>query len=349
MMNSATAENAATDTGQRDRFVPVAIDTLAPSAELPFDLFLQPDANQPPVLYRERRLAVDEDDLARLLERAIQTLYIRVSEHVAYRNYLRHTVLSDADLPPSRRFKILQIANRTILQLAFQNPRPDMLVDIAAEYGRELATVVCNDSLVLTDLLPLMIHDYQTYTHATNVCTLSLMIAVVMGMGFADGIVEMATAMLLHDLGKRRIPPAILNQRAPLTPQQRDTFRQHPKWGFQELCRRQDVTLEQLLVVYQHHEHWNGRGYPVGLVGEEVHLWARICSVADAYDTLTSSRSGRGEQDVWATLDEGRNSRFDAEIVKCLKSAVGPVETRVDRSTPPRASSHAASGFGNSS
>lgn len=324
-MSSAIAENVTLNSGRRVHFVPVAIDTLAPLAELPFDLFLRSDATQPPVLYRERRLPVDEDDLARLLEQAVQTLYIRVSEHVAYRNYLRKTVLSNADLPATRRFKILQIANRAILQLAFQNPRPDMLVDIASEYGRELATVVCNDSLILTDLLPLMTHDYQTYTHATNVCTLSLMIAAVMGMGFAEGIVEMATAMLLHDLGKRRIPPATLNQRRPLTPEQRDTFRQHPKWGFQVLCRRQDITLEQLLVVYQHHEQWNGRGYPVGLAGEEIHLWARICAVADAYDTMLSSSSRRGEEEVWAALDDGGNVRFDAEIVKCLKSAVGPL------------------------
>ena len=259
---------------------------------------------------------------------AIETLYIRASEHVAYRNYLRSAVLSNADLPATRRFKILQIANRAVLQQAFQNPRPDMVVDITQEYGRELATIVCNDDLVLTDLLPLMTHDYQTYTHATNVCTLALMIAAVMGMEFADGIVEMAAAMLLHDIGKRKIPSATLNQRLPLTPEQRDTFRQHPKWGFQELCRRQDITLEQLMVVYHHHEQWNGHGYPVGLVGEETHLWARICAVADAYDTLASSRPNqpaRGQKEIWEILESGSGHRFDGNLVKCLKSAVGPL------------------------
>lgn len=327
-MASAIIENATSKSGQQPHFVPVAIDTLAPSAELPFDLYLRTGTDQPPILYRERRLAVDEEDLSKLMGQAIQTLYIRVSEHVAYRNYLRTTVLSNTDLPATRRFKILQIANRAILQLAFQNPRPDMLVDVAGEYGHELATIVCNDSLVLTDLLPLMTHDYQTYTHATNVCTLSLMIAAVMGMGFADGIVEMATAMLLHDLGKRRIPPAILNQRRALTPDQRDTLRQHPKWGFQDLCRRQDVTLEQLMVVYQHHEQWNGRGYPVGIEREEIHLWARICAVADTYDMLSSAgahQPARTESEVWSILEDGCDRQFDPDVVKCLQAAVGPL------------------------
>ena len=328
-MASAIIENATSNSRQQPHFVPVAIDTLAPSAELPFDLFVRTDADQPPILYRERRLAVDEEDLSKLLGQAIQTLYIRVSEHVAYRNYLRTTVLSNTDLPATRRFKILQIANHAILQLAFQSPQPDMLVDIAQEYGCELATIVCNDNLILTDLLPLMTHDYQTYTHATNVCTLSLMIAAVMGMTFADGIVEMATAMLLHDLGKRRIPPAILNQRRPLTPEQRDTLRQHPKWGFQDLCRRQDVTLDQLMVVYQHHEHWNGRGYPVGIEGGEIHLWARICAVADTYDNLSTAgphQRARPESEIWPMLEDGCGRQFDPDVVKCLQSAVGPMK-----------------------
>ena len=328
-MPSAIAENATSREEQQSHFVPVAIDTLAPSEELPFDLYLRTDASQPPVLYRERRLTVHEEDLSKLMGQAIETLFIRVSEHVAYRNYLRSTVLSNTGLPAERRFKILQIANRAILQLAFQNPRPDMAVDVASEYGRELATIVCSDDVVLTDLLPLMTHDYQTYTHATNVCTLGLMVAAVMGLGFADGVVEMATALLLHDIGKRRIPPAILNQRRPLTPEQRDTFRQHPKWGFTDLCQRQDITLEQLMVVYQHHEQWNGRGYPVGVVEEEIHLWARICTVADVFDTMSSSRPGqspREPREIWETLESGSGRRFDPEAVKCLKSAVGPLK-----------------------
>ncbi len=82
------------------------------------------------------------------------------------------------------------------------------------------------------------------------------------------------------------------------------------------------------MVVYQHHERWNGRGYPVGLVGEEIHLWARICAVADVYDAMSSVRPYRDAiplRDVWRRLRKGSNRDFDGEIVKCLKSAVGPL------------------------
>ncbi len=328
-MTSATAENPTSRSAEQLGFVPVAIDTLTSAEELPFDLFLPIGASEPPVLYRERSLSIQQEDLSRLVEQAIQTLYVRASEHVAYRNYLRETVLADADLPATRRFKILQIANRAILQMAFKQPHPDMLVNVASEYGRELATVICCDDLVMTDLLPLMMHDYQNYTHATNVCTLSLMIAASMEMSFADGIVEMATAMLLHDLGNRRIAPAVLNQIRPHTAEQREMLRNHPKWGFQDLCRRQEVSFDQLMVVYQHHEQWDGRGYPVGLVGEEIHRWARICAVADVYDKMASARPhqpAKESREIWEALELGCGKRFDREIVDCLKSVAGPLK-----------------------
>ncbi len=312
---------------ERLGFLPIAIETLVPSDSLPFDLFLLTDDASTPVLYREQRLAFDPEDLSRLAEQAITTLFIRIADHRAYRNYLDDTVLRNPDLPATQRFKILQVANRAIFQLAFRSRKPDMLVKFAAEYGDELTTVVCDENLVLSDLLPLMTHDYYTYTHATNVCTLSLMIACTMGMKPADGLVGLASGALLHDIGKRKIAPALLNQRTPLNPEQRDTIRQHPKWGFQELCHRQDIIYDQLMVVYQHHERWNGRGYPVGLVGEEIHPWARICAVADVYDCASSVRPYRDAMplgDVWRRLRKGANRDYDGEMVTCLRSAVGP-------------------------
>lgn len=312
---------------ERLGFLPIAIETLVPSNSLPFDLFLLTDEASTPVLYREHRLPFDPEDLSRLTEQAITTLYIRISDHRAYRNYLDNTVLRNSELPATQRFKILQVANRAIFQLAFHSRKPDMLVKFAAEYGDELTAVVCDENLVLSDLLPLMTHDYYTYTHATNVCTLSLMIACTLGMRPADGLVGLASAALLHDIGKRRIAPAILNQRTPLNRQQREMIRQHPKWGFQELCLRQDIISDQLMVVYQHHERWNGRGYPVGLVGKEIHPWARICAVADVYDAMSSARPYRDALplgDVWRRLRKGANRDFDDEIIKCLRSSVGP-------------------------
>ena len=301
------------------------MDTITVSTELPFDLYMRVDPAAPPILYRERRLALERSDFDRLSDQGTTTLYIRVADHIAYRDYLIDTVLRNRDVPGPRRFHVLKVANRALFQSALGKRNPDKLVNFAAEYGEELADIVCDESLAVSELLGLMEHDYYTYTHATNVSVLSLLIAREIGLGAHDGVVALASGAVVHDIGKRQIAPALLNQKRPLSPEQRHTIQQHPKLGFIELCNRHDMLWAQLMMVYQHHERWDGRGYPVGFVGEEVHLWARICAVADVYDAMASARPYRSAlpaAKVWEVLDGGCNREFDGELVRALKSVV---------------------------
>ncbi len=125
---------------------------------------------------------------------------------------------------------------------------------------------------------------------------------------------------MLHDLGKRHVPPAILNKPERLTPDERSIVRQHVDAGFEELCMRDDVEWSQLAMVYQHHERLNGRGYPVGLVLDEIHPWARICAIADVFDALTSARPYRRADpldDVLEYLQDRAGTDFDREMVRC--------------------------------
>jgi HD-GYP domain-containing protein (c-di-GMP phosphodiesterase class II) len=83
---------------------------------------------------------------------------------------------------------------------------------------------------------------------------------------------------------------------------------------------RPEVSWGQLMMVYQHHERFNGGGYPVGLVGNEIHLWGRLCAVADVYDALTRDRPYRRGVDarqVLEYLDHESGRSFDEELTQC--------------------------------
>ncbi len=326
-MTATVAGQDAPKSIERMGFLPVAVDTLTVSVELPFDLFLRVDPKAPPILYREQHLTLEPADFDRLGDQGVNTLYIRVDDHTAYHRFLKDTVLDDETVPAPKRFRVLQVANQAVFETAFSSRNSDQIVNFAGEYGEELAGLVGDETLAASELLNLMAHDYYTYTHATNVSVLSLLIASQVGMGVGDGIVALATGAVLHDVGKRQIAPALLNQRTPLSRQQRETIQEHSKFGFEELSDRQDILWDQLMVVYQHHERWDGRGYPVGLVGEEIHPWARICAVADVYDAMASSRPYRAAlplEKVWAVLEGGCDKEFDREFVTALKSVVKP-------------------------
>jgi HD-GYP domain-containing protein (c-di-GMP phosphodiesterase class II) len=90
--------------------------------------------------------------------------------------------------------------------------------------------------------------------------------------------------------------------------------------GFEELCLRPDLGWGPLMMVYQHHERYDGRGYPAGLVGKEIHEWGRICAVADVYDALTRDRpyrKGADTKDVLEYMDRESGRSFDEEMCQC--------------------------------
>jgi HD-GYP domain-containing protein (c-di-GMP phosphodiesterase class II) len=131
---------------------------------------------------------------------------------------------------------------------------------------------------------------------------------------------------LLHDLGKLEISDRILAKPGRLDEFEFRQVKQHPGLGLRRLLNEQRrLSHGQLMIVYQHHEKLNGMGYPVGLPSEEIHPWAKICSVVDIFEALTSQRPYRKPMThatALAMLDNLAGTELDEEIVKCWKTLI---------------------------
>jgi len=130
---------------------------------------------------------------------------------------------------------------------------------------------------------------------------------------------------MLHDLGKRFIPSRILTKTTRLTPEEREIVESHPTRGYVELCEKSDLDFGQLMMVYQHHEHMDGNGYPVKVMADEIHPWARMLAVVDVFDSMTAKRpEGRAAtlDQVLDFLRQQAGTQFDCEVVKCWTSAM---------------------------
>ena len=129
-----------------------------------------------------------------------------------------------------------------------------------------------------------------------------------------DDLDRLQWAGLLHDVGKLFVPGEILNKPGALTDEEFEIIKQHPGWGAQ-LCEPLRGWLGDWVdAVGQHHERWDGRGYPSGIAGEEISLAARIVAVADVYDVITSVRSykpAEGAVDGRAELARCAGTQFD--------------------------------------
>ena len=132
-------------------------------------------------------------------------------------------------------------------------------------------------------------------------------------------------ASLLHDVGKLAISSSVLYKQGPLTEEEWDEMRRHPEIGW-AMLNQMEILRPAARIVLHHHEHWDGTGYPAGAAGEDIPRGARIFTVVDAYDAITSDRPYRAAQTETAALDEIlRNSgtQFDPSVVVALLKVLG--------------------------
>ena len=159
--------------------------------------------------------------------------------------------------------------------------------------------------------------DAETEGHSKRVTAFTIAIAKNMGLP-REQIAVIARGAFLHDFGKMAIPDAILRKPGKLTKEEMDIMQEHAYLGYQML-KKIPFLAEASDIVYSHQERYDGTGYPRGLKGEEIPLGARIFSVADTLDAITSDRPYRAAQTLQAARAEiakwsGR--QFDPEVVK---------------------------------
>lgn len=138
--------------------------------------------------------------------------------------------------------------------------------------------------------------------------------------GLPEKDVELITAASpLHDIGKLGVPDAILSKPGKLTDDEFEVIKNHPGIGYAMLLHSsRDILKAAAIIAYQHHERWDGTGYPRGLRGDEIHIYGRIAAIADVYDALSSDRiyrAGWAEADVVSWISQQRGHHFDPDLV----------------------------------
>jgi putative nucleotidyltransferase with HDIG domain len=162
--------------------------------------------------------------------------------------------------------------------------------------------------------------DQETHGHSERVVNFSLRLGRELGLD-EEQMRSLEFGSLLHDIGKIGVPDAILRKPARLNESEWVKMREHPLHG-QKILRGIEFLEGAARVVAQHHERWDGSGYPLGLKGEEIDLNARIFAVADAFDAMTSDRvyrAGRGYEEALSELEAYRGRQFDPEVVAAFR------------------------------
>jgi putative nucleotidyltransferase with HDIG domain len=171
--------------------------------------------------------------------------------------------------------------------------------------------------------------DSYTYGHSRKVSEYAVRMAEAMKLP-PDKINTLRAAGLLHDIGKVGVPDSILTKKSALTGEEWNPIRMHPELGVDILKHVIDL-VSCLTAIHYHHEHYDGSGYPVGIKSDKIPLEARILSIADAYDAMTSPRPYRSQlslEDALLELKRCAGTQFDPELVIMFCEIMRPYLTQ---------------------
>lgn len=209
------------------------------------------------------------------------------------------------------------------IQYLYANTDDTSFSDTANQISRELMKAITENDAVALNIDALKVSDEYTFKHSVDVATLAMIIAKKNQMSEKD-VYNIGVAGLLHDMGKSKIPNEILNNPGRLTDDEFEIMKQHSVFGYRILKEKEDIPPEVTMGVLQHHEKLNGKGYPMGVSGEQICPYARILSVADVYDALVTERpykkafSQRDAVEILMSMTE----ELDIHALRCFLDSV---------------------------
>ncbi len=168
------------------------------------------------------------------------------------------------------------------------------------------------------------LHDYS-FAHSVNVAMIALVVGRILGYNRRE-LRRLGIGALLHDIGKTAVSTSLWLKPGELTREEFAIVRDHPEAGF-EVLRKTSLGLTPAHVAYQHHERWDGSGYPRGIRGEKILGHARIAAVCDVFDAMTSDRpykSARHPLEALAFIVENSGVLFDPRVVAAFTQVVAP-------------------------
>jgi HD-GYP domain-containing protein (c-di-GMP phosphodiesterase class II) len=257
----------------------------------------------------------------RLVDHGVKFVYLKVTDQPRFRKQVEtHAKSKDPAQTDAMNASIvyetsLELMNELLGEPDFvlRSPRQEQL-------SRSITTLVMNKPAVFEHLLAASQHDFYTGTHMVNVATWMVPLAHELGHQEPEALTLFCQAGILHDVGKLKVSPDVLNKGGKLTEEEWRQVQSHPQAGHDHLAK---TALDPLVarVALEHHERMDGSGYPRKLKGDDIHEASRMCAVIDSFAAMTAYRPFKphplGVHDALAALrkDEGK---YDPKVLEAF-------------------------------
>lgn len=273
--------------------------------------------------------------IQKLIEFGIPTLYVEDGSAEYEDTILKN---SDIEIPDIISTETRDEAERVVQELmsdvkAGHTINTQKVKHVVGNIVNELI----HNRFIVTKLADIRILDDYTFAHSVNVCVLSVSTGIAMGYS-KRRLHTLAIGAILHDIGKMLVPEEILNKPGELTKSEFAKMKKHSILGYELLKEQPDIPATAALVALQHHERYNGEGYPHGIKNNNIYEHAKIVSIADVYDALTADRVYKNAVLPYECVEiiiASSGYHFDPALVRTFVEniAIYPIGTVVELNT----------------
>ena len=291
-----------------------------------------------PFLYNNQGLIIDQEEIDNIIKQGYQDTYYDPDLSINEATLENMNALKDNNVVPLKQEIIVQekqyescIANMKRIMLEARYGRVD--IQSVMPFLRNITLSLNRNPDALMSLAKIKLYDEYTYVHSVNVCIYCLAFGKYLGMKGKE-LENLGLSGLFHDIGKIKIPISILNAPRKLNKKEFEIIKKHSKMGMDILSPCKEAMEEVLQGILDHHERYNGNGYPNKKKGKDISKFGKIIAICDVYDALSSRRSYHRAITPGAaltTMYKSCENDFDRELLEHFIKMTGiyPVGTPV--------------------
>lgn len=313
-------------------YCPIDLDMLCKSGMELFDIYYRVNSFRSFTFVRlADSIPEQNDEVERLLQsgEALEEFFVREEDAFKYQRHVSENlrkITADPHISFQEKSKIIYEVSESIMREFFERNASKEVLRSSEHVMGMMADCFKDSESEFYAITQITHKDYSPHTHSVNVGLYCMTYGVKTGL-LQDDVRELGLGGMLHDVGKSKIAPEILNKNGFLTNQEFEEAKKHAPYGgeilFDMNCYGQNVVD----MANQHHEKFKGGGYPEELEGKEISYFSRICKVMDVYDALTSRRTYKTPAnpfDTLALMKRNMADEFDPAILNNFIKFMGP-------------------------
>ncbi|TVQ78424.1 MAG: HD domain-containing protein [Bradymonadales bacterium] len=278
------------------------------------------------LLFRPKNLRWNQKDNKQLEEFGVKSLYIKCDGKEEANQFLEcnlSRILQEGKIDSGQKAQIIYETSTAILEDIFSRPNSPERVKRSVEFVKNSVEYL-KDKENFLELMKMASKDFCEYTHALQTSAYAISLGRAIGIKSFNELTALGVGSILHDVGKVKIDSRILDKGEALNDDERLEVQKHPQLGFELLRRQRSIPEEAELIILQHHERPNGKGYPYG-ISDDLHICSKIVALVDCYDSMTSNRRYRKKLSpvnalrlIHTELREEYEPRLVTEFIKVL-------------------------------